>query len=168
MQKFGEMCIAIYRDNTHQAKLANQGTPGIWVSYAGGHPTGTYWVFNPKTKKITLTSDVTFLQMSHGEYSKLEKPILVAISYEGSSDEEELRTVPIISKSNNNNLNTNSEINDDNENVFDEDINDESKQPPRPISMPKLFVQFKKFQVSYNDNANKIGKLHKKKIPSKI
>ena len=50
MQKFGEMCIATFKNNTHQAKLANQGTPGIWVGYAKNHPTGTYQIFNPKTK----------------------------------------------------------------------------------------------------------------------
>ena len=61
MQKFGEMYITTYRDNTHWAKLANQGTPGIWVGYAEVHPTGTYWGFNPKTKKIILNWDVTFL-----------------------------------------------------------------------------------------------------------
>ena len=58
MQQFGEMCITTYRDNTNQAKLANQGTPGIWVGYPEGHPTGIYQVFNPKTKKIILARDV--------------------------------------------------------------------------------------------------------------
>ena len=62
MQKFGEMCIAAFKDNTYWAKLANQGTPGIWVGYAENHPTGTYRIFNPKTKRIILTRDVTFLQ----------------------------------------------------------------------------------------------------------
>ena len=38
MQKFGEMCIATFKDNTHWAKLANCGTPGIWVGYAENHP----------------------------------------------------------------------------------------------------------------------------------
>ena len=46
--------------------LANNGTPGIWVGYAEGHLTETYWDFNPKTKKI-LTQDMTFLQKSYGE-----------------------------------------------------------------------------------------------------
>ena len=50
MQKFVEMCITTFKDNTHQGKLANQGTPGIWVYYAKIHPTGTYRIFNPKTK----------------------------------------------------------------------------------------------------------------------
>ena len=69
MQNFGEMCITTYRDNTYQAKLANFGTPGIWVGYAEGHSTGTYQVFNPKMKKIILTHNVTFLQKPYGEYS---------------------------------------------------------------------------------------------------
>ena len=69
MQKFGEMCLATYKNNTHQAKLANHGTPSIWVGYAENHPTGTYPIFNPKTKKIILTQDVTFLQKSYSEYT---------------------------------------------------------------------------------------------------
>ena len=72
MQKFGEMCITTYRDNTYWAKLAN-GAPGIWVGYANGHHTGTYWIFNPKTKQINSTQDVTFLKKSYGEYIKVEK-----------------------------------------------------------------------------------------------
>ena len=50
MQKFGEMCVDTLMDNTHQAKLANQGSPGIWVGYTKNHPTSTYQIFNPKTK----------------------------------------------------------------------------------------------------------------------
>ena len=52
MQKFDEMCFATFKHNTHWAKLANQGTPGVWVGYAKNHPTGIYQIFNPKTKKI--------------------------------------------------------------------------------------------------------------------
>ena len=52
MQKFGEMCIITYKDNTDWAKLANHGTPGIWVGYAENSPASTYWIFSPKTKKI--------------------------------------------------------------------------------------------------------------------
>ena len=66
VQKIDEMCITTYRDNFYQAKLANQGAPGIWVGFAEVYPIGTYWVFNPKTKKIILTKDVTFLQSHMG------------------------------------------------------------------------------------------------------
>ena len=95
MQKFGEMCIATYKDNTHRAKLANHRTPGIWVGYAENHPTGTYWVFNPKTKCIILTRDLSFLNKSYIEYSKVQKPVILTMSYEGSDDEEEPEMVPV-------------------------------------------------------------------------
>ena len=80
MQKFGEMCIVTFKDNTHRAKLAYQGTPGIWIGYAKNYPTGTYQIFNPKTKRIILTRDVTFLQKSYGEYSKVEKSVVLNTS----------------------------------------------------------------------------------------
>ena len=42
--------ILSHKNNTHQAKLANQGTPGVWVGYMEGCPTGTYQIFIPKQK----------------------------------------------------------------------------------------------------------------------
>ena len=98
MQKFDEMCITTFKDNTHQAKSPNQGNHGIWVGYAKNHPTHTYWIFNPKTKWIILTQDVTFLQKSYCEYSKVEKPVILIKSYEGSDNEEELEIVPVDNK----------------------------------------------------------------------
>ena len=83
------MCVITHQDNSHCAKLANHDTPGIWVGCADGHPTSAYWVFNPKTEKIILTRDLTFLQKSYGDYNKVEKPVLVTPSYKGSVDEEE-------------------------------------------------------------------------------
>ena len=84
MQKIGGMCIATYRDNTHWAKLANHGTWGFWVGYADGHPTSSCWVYNTKTKNIILTQDVTFLQKSYKDFNKVEKPVLITMSYDGS------------------------------------------------------------------------------------
>ena len=85
MQKFGEMCIAIYRDNTEQDKLANHSTPGIYVGYAYGHPTGTYQAFNPKTKKIILTRYYYIVSDSKSESDhKNEKSFLVKISMKKS------------------------------------------------------------------------------------
>ena len=95
------MCIPTYRNNTHQAKLANCGSPVIWVGYADGHPTGTYQIFSSKAKKIILTREVTFLQKSYKDYSKDEKPVLVMISYEGLDDEEELEMVLLVNQNNN-------------------------------------------------------------------
>ena len=68
MQKFGEMCIATCMDNTHWTKLANCGTPGIWIGYTKNHPPSTYQIFNPKTKKNILNQDETFLQKSYSDY----------------------------------------------------------------------------------------------------
>ena len=76
MQKFGEMCIATYMDKTHWAKLANCGTPDIWVGYTGNHPTGTYRIFNTKSKNIILTQDVIFLQKFYSEYTQVDKPVV--------------------------------------------------------------------------------------------
>ena len=96
VQKFGEMCIITYKNNTHQAKLANHGTPSIWVGYAKNHSAATYQIFNPKTKKIILTRDVTFLQKSYSEYTQADKPVVVTTSYEGSDEEEKLEMVRVI------------------------------------------------------------------------
>ena len=94
MQKFCEMYITTYKDNSHWAKLANRWTPSIWVSYAEGHPTSTYQIFNPKTKKIILTQDLIFLQKSYGDYIKVDKPVAVSTSYERLDEEEEL--IPVV------------------------------------------------------------------------
>ena len=55
VQKFGKMCMATHWDNSHQAKLANNGTLGIRVGFAEGHPVGSNYIYNPKTKIISLT-----------------------------------------------------------------------------------------------------------------
>ena len=82
MHKFDEMCITTNKDNSHWAKFANCGTPEIWVGYAENHPNGTNRIFNPKTKKIILTWDMTSLQKSFGYYSQVEKPAVLTMSYE--------------------------------------------------------------------------------------
>ena len=61
------MCIMTNHFNSHYAKLANQGTAGIWVGFADGYPVGTYHVLITKTGNICLTKDVTFLNKSFGE-----------------------------------------------------------------------------------------------------
>ena len=146
MQKIGEMCITTFKDNTHQANLANQGIPSIWVGYAENHPTGTDQIFNPKTKKIILTQDVTFLQNSYGECTKVEKPAVLTVSYEGQDEEEELEIVPI--ENNNNKVNVVSDSNSDSsdkdfksneENFFDEDISNQETASFKPPSTQKWF-----------------------------
>ena len=145
IQKFGEWCIATFKDNTHWAKLANEGTPSIWVGYAKCLSTSTYQIFNLKTKKIVLTQDVTFLQKSYSEYTKVENPAVLIMSYEGLDKEEELKIVS--AENNNNNVNVVSVSNSDSsgedfesykENVFDEDIDNQLKAS-KPLSMQKWF-----------------------------
>ena len=165
MQKFGEMRIATFKDNTHFAKLANQGTPGILLGYDENHPAGTYRIFNPKTKHIILTRDVTFLKQSYGEYSKVEKPLILHTSYEGSDDEEELKIVPVDNKNNNINVVSDSrtDTNDNDfenneENFFDEDIDDQVIASPKTTINAKVIQAVKKLQAFYNGNADKIVK----------
>ena len=139
--------------------LANHGSCSIWVGYTEGHSTGTYRIFNPKTNKIILTRDVTFLQKSYSEYTKVDKPVVVTTSYEGSTKEEKLKIVPVVI--NNNNLNvvtdleTESSKNDfenDDKNVFDEDVDDQVKANPQTTINTIVVQAMKKLQAFYNND----------------
>ena len=44
---------------------------------------------------------MTFLQKSYSEYTKVDKPMVVTMSYEWSDDDEELEAVPVIVNNNN-------------------------------------------------------------------
>ena len=163
MQKFGERCIATYKDNFYWTKLANPGTPIIWVGYTEDHLAGTYQIFNPKFKKIILTWNVTFLQKSYGKYTKVDKPVVVTTSYEGLNEEEELKTVTLVIHNNNVNVvsdsntdSSNDDFKNDDKNFFDEDIDDQVKATPQTTINSKVVRAMKKLPASYNDDANKI------------
>ena len=165
MQKFGEMCIATFMNNTHLAKLANHGTPGIWVGYAENHLTGTCRIFNPKTKCNILTQDVTFLDKSYSECRKVEKPVILTMNYERSNGEEEPEIVPVECNNNGVNIVTNSDndlSNDDlknnEENLFDEEVDDKVISTTKPTLNAKAVWAMKKLQALYIDNVNKIIK----------
>ena len=64
-----------------------------------------------------MTQDVTFLQKSYGENSKIEYPVVLNTSYEGSNDEEELEIVPVDNKNNDVNV-----VSDSNSDSSDEDF----------------------------------------------
>ena len=156
MHKFGEMCIDTFKDNTHWAKLANQGTPCIWVGYTENHPTGTHRIFNPKTKRIILTRDVTFLKKSYGAYNKLW-----GVWWWGGTR----NIFPVDNKNNYKNVVSDSDIasNDDDfenneENFFDKDINDQLIASPKTTINAKVIQAMNKLKASYNYNANKIIK----------
>ena len=89
---------------------------------------------------------MTFLQKSYSEYTKVEKPAMLTMSYEGSDEEEEPKMVPVVI--NNSNVNVVSNCNSDSseedfknneDNLFDEDINNRVKVPPKPLLMQIWF-----------------------------
>ena len=126
------MFITMYQYNSWQTKLANEGSPSIWVGFAEGHLVGTYCVYSLKTKKVILTKDMTFLQKSYSEWNKVKKPLMVPTSYDDDDDddEEEVKMAPENNQNNNHydNVVSNSES-DDKENIFDKDVNNEDHDP---------------------------------------
>ena len=58
---FGEECIATDR-SMNKAKLNPRGKKCLFVGYAKMHAAGTYRLFNPATRKIILSRDVTFIR----------------------------------------------------------------------------------------------------------
>jgi len=58
----GEAGVVKTRDMTsHTGPLDNRGTTCVMVGYAENHPPDTYRMWNPNTKKITLTRDIIWL-----------------------------------------------------------------------------------------------------------
>ena len=112
---------------------------------------------------------MTFLHKSYGDYSKIEKPVLVTTSYEGSNDKEGLETVPIVNQNNDNydvvsDSKSESDDNKAEENIFDDDIDEEVKATPKTTVNAKVVLVMKKLQASYNDDASKIVKQATKEI----
>ena len=75
---------------------------------------------------------MTFLQKSCGEYTQVEKPVVVTTSYEGSDEEEELKMVPVVNNNNSVNIvsDSNSDLSDEDfenskDNFFNEDVDDQ-------------------------------------------
>ena len=60
---------------------------------------------------------MTFLQKSYSEYTKVEKAADLTMSYEGSDEEEELKTVPVVN--NNDNINV---VSDSDSDSSEEDV----------------------------------------------
>ena len=101
-----------------------------------------------------MTRDVIFLQKSYGEYTKVEKPAVLTMSYEGLDEEEEPKMVPVVI--NNSNVNVVSDSNSDSsdkkfenneDNLFDEDIDDQLKVSPQTLSMQRWFKLWKHFKL---------------------
>ena len=106
---------------------------------------------------------MTFLHKSYGEYSKVEKPVVLNTSYKGLDDEEELEIVPEDNKNNDVNVVSNSDspssdedFENNKENFFDKDINNQAIASPKTTVNAKVIWAMKKFQASYNDDVEKI------------
>ena len=94
-----------------------------------------------------MTQGVTFLQKSYDEYTKVDKPAVVTMSYEESDKKEELETVPVVL--NNNNVNV---VSDSNTNPNKEDFKNDDDN----FFECKSGTSHEK--ASYNDDAKKIVK----------
>ena len=74
------------------------------------------------------------------------------MSYEGSDNDEKLKTVPMINNSNNSNADTDSgsdtDIKIDNKTFLDEDINNKFKANPKTITNTKVVCAMKKLKTS--------------------
>ena len=59
-KKFGEPCIVSDRTKI-KSKLQERGKEANWIGYASDHAAYKYRIFNPKTRKVILSQDVTFI-----------------------------------------------------------------------------------------------------------
>ena len=98
------------------------------------------------TQKITLAQDVTFIQMSYNEYTKVKKPVVITTSYEASDKEEEPETVPVVINNSYVNVVSDSETNsikkdfkNNNDHFFDKDIDDQVKATPQTTVNAKWY-----------------------------
>ena len=80
-----------------------------------------------------MTQDETSLQKSYGEYTQVEKPVVVTTSYEGSDKEEELEVIPVVDTNNSINYTVSDSDSDSSEedfknrkdNFFNKNVNDQ-------------------------------------------
>ena len=77
LRSFGE--VGICRDGQYRSRgesrginkhLIDRGKLGVFVGYLPNHPAGTWKFFDPKTRKIFKSRDVTWLDIRYGEYMK--------------------------------------------------------------------------------------------------
>ena len=98
--------------------------------------------------KNYLDLDMSFLYTSYDEYTKVENPVVVTTSYEGSDEEEELKTVPVVTNHNNVNVVSDSKsdsseehFKNDGENFLMKILTAKSKRPLKPLSTQKWYKQ---------------------------
>ena len=165
---FGQECIVTNR-TAIKSKLSNRGKPCLWMGYADDHSAGTYRLYNPATRKIILSRDVTFL----GEIKETEKvkevtaiPKLALQSKEYDEDsDDEYADMPVLINRNyvSDSDNSDNELEDEEEEHFmnyKEDVMDEEdvileEQNP-PDFNPKVARAMRNLQSSFNPEATRV------------
>ena len=157
-KKFGEMVVVANRNNV-KAKLDDRGKTCIWLGYAKDHAIGTYRVYNPKTNKVLLTRDVTFLRESHNDWVAEEEPTSV-LEIENEVDAPVATAKPV---------STINDADDDEDGDIPPLVNyvtdseDESDDEQEVVASPvttvnqKVIREMRKLSTSYNPDANVIA-----------
>ena len=154
----------MYHNISYQAKLAPWGTPGIWVGLAKVIHLVPIMYITPRQKN-NLTKDMIFLHTSYNKWNKVEKPVMLPLTFEGSDDDEEVEMVPTnINNYINCNVVSDSESDDEvKENLFEE-IDDKIEVTLMAKLNPKVVLNMENLQVLYNEDANKEQAAGKMKI----
>ena len=141
----------------------------LWMGYADDHSAGTYRLYNPATRKIILSRDVTFL----GEIKETEKvkevtaiPKLALQSKEYDEDsDDEYADMPVLINRNyvSDSDNSDNELEDEEEEHFmnyNEDVMDEediiSEEQNPPDFNPKVARAMRNLQSSFNPEATRV------------
>ena len=160
-KKFGEPCIVSDRTKI-KSKLQERGKEANWIGYASDHATYRYHIFNPKTRKVILSRDVTFI----GQKVKQAKLQTITMEKQDESDSDE-EILTNFTKSNlisddedsvtSNNESINNEEDNDDFDLQNQDDNQQQEDSlPQNIDNPKVIRAMKNLQASYNPDAQKI------------
>jgi len=58
----------VHVEDATQSKLADKGTPCIFVGYAPSHAAHTYRMFNVQTRHVWVTRDIKWMKQVYGDY----------------------------------------------------------------------------------------------------
>lgn len=81
LRTFGE--VGICKNHAYQSSpsnrgvskhLCNRGKLGVFIGYLPTHPPGTWKFYNPETRSIFKSRDVTWLDTMWGNYKKIKNP----------------------------------------------------------------------------------------------
>ena len=89
LRVFGEMgVITTHTNKKIRGKLEDRGKTCVFVGYAENHAGDVYRMFNTKTRKVSMSRDITWLGKVYGDYFKLKDGKRTIVSYEIESEEE--------------------------------------------------------------------------------